>query len=46
MTPKDSKNPRVWVSKDGKFKYLRKELLEEYLNNGWEKGRIKKPPAA
>ena len=42
MTPKDSKNPRVWVSKDGKFKYLRKELLEEYLNNGWEKGRIKK----
>ena len=42
MTPKDSKNPRVWVSKDGKFKYLRKELLEEYLNNGWIKGRVKK----
>ena len=42
MTPKDSKNPRVWVSKDGQFKYLRKELLEEYLNNGWIKGRIKK----
>lgn len=42
MTPKDSKNPRVWVSKDGQFKYLRKELLEEYLNNGWTKGRIKK----
>lgn len=42
MTPKDSKNPRVWVSKDGKFKYLRKELLEEYLNNGWIRGRIKK----
>ena len=42
MTPKDSKNPRIWVSKDGQFKYLRKELLEEYLNNGWIKGRIKK----
>lgn len=42
MTPKDSKNPRVWVSKDGKYKYLRKELLEEYLNNGWIRGRIKK----
>lgn len=42
MTPKDSKNPYIWVSKDGIFKYIRKELLEEYLNNGWEKGRIKK----
>jgi hypothetical protein len=42
MTPKDSKNSRIWVSKDGQFKYLRKELLEEYLNNGWVKGRIKK----
>jgi hypothetical protein len=41
MTPKNSKNPRIWISKDGKFKYLRKELLEEYLNNGWVKGRIK-----
>lgn len=41
MTPENSKNPRIWVSKDGKFKYLRKELLEEYLNNGWVKGRIK-----
>ena len=40
MTTADSSNPRVWVRKDGKVKYLRKELLEEYINNGWELGRV------
>ena len=40
MTPENSTNPRVWVCKDGKVKYLRKDLLEEYLNDGWELGRV------
>lgn len=40
MVPENSTNPRVWICKDGKVKYLRKELLEEYLNNGWELGRV------
>lgn len=44
MTPKNSSNPRVWVSKNGNTKYLRKELLEEYLNDGWELGRINYKP--
>lgn len=39
MTPKNSKNDRVWVNRDGKVKYLRKELLDEYIQNGWELGR-------
>lgn len=34
MTPKNSTNKRVWVCKDGNVKYLRKELLSEYLNQG------------
>ena len=40
MTPKDSKNDRVWINKDGKVKYLRKTLLDEYINNGWKLGRV------
>ncbi len=40
MTPVDSSNPRIWICKEGKVKYLRKELLEEYINNGWELGRV------
>lgn len=44
LTPKKSTNPRVWVSKDGKTKYLRKELLKEYIDNGWQLGRIKYKP--
>lgn len=44
MTPKNSSNPRIWISKENKTKYLRKELLEEYLNNGWELGRINYKP--
>lgn len=44
MTPKNSTNPRVWISKDGMTKYLRKELLDEYLKNGWTLGRINYKP--
>ena len=40
MLKTNSTNDRVWVYKDGKVKYLRKDLLDEYLNNGWEKGRV------
>ena len=39
MTPKNSKNNRVWVNKDGKVKYLLKNKLSEYMKNGWELGR-------
>lgn len=39
MTPQNSTNTRVWVCKDGKVKYLKKEYLEEYLLDGWELGR-------
>lgn len=39
MTPKNSKNKRVWINKDGKVKYLLKEKLVEYLKEGWELGR-------
>ena len=44
MTPQNSTNPRIWVNKDGKVKYLRKELLEEYKNNGWSLGRTNYKP--
>lgn len=40
MTPEDSKNNRIWVCKNGIAKYIRKELLDDYLSNGWEKGRV------
>ena len=39
MTPQNSTNPRVWVCKEGDVKYIRKELLEEYILDGWELGR-------
>ena len=39
MTPENSKNDRVWVNKDGVVKYLRKNLLDEYIKNGWSLGR-------
>ena len=39
MTPENSKNKRVWVSKLGVTKYIRKELLNEYILDGWELGR-------
>ena len=40
MKPINSTNSRIWISKDGTTKYLRKELLDEYLLSGWELGRI------
>lgn len=39
MTPKNSTNNRIWVNKDGIVKYLRKDLLESYLEDGWKLGR-------
>lgn len=39
MTPKNSKNNRVWVNKNGIVKYLRKDLLEKFLSEGWKLGR-------
>lgn len=39
LTPKDSKNPRIWVNKNGVVKYLLKTKLEEYISNGWKLGR-------
>lgn len=40
MTPKNSKNDRVWVNKDGVVKYLRKDLLSQYSKEGWSLGRV------
>ena len=39
LTPTNSPNDRIWINKNGTVKYLRKTLLEDYLNNGWEFGR-------
>ena len=39
MTPKDSNNNRIWVNKDGIVKYLLKEKLDDFLNQGWKLGR-------
>ena len=39
LTPMNSSNDRIWINKNGTVKYLRKTLLEDYLNNGWELGR-------
>ena len=39
MTPENSTNDRIWVNKDGVVKYLRKVLLNEYMENGWSLGR-------
>ncbi len=44
MTPKNSTNPRIWVCKDGKVKYLLKKYLDEYLQNGWSLGRVNYKP--
>ena len=41
MTPVNSTNPRIWVSKEGAHKYIRKELLNDFLQQGWQLGRIK-----
>lgn len=40
QTPKDSTNPRVWVTNmKGTVKYIRKEQLDDFLKNGFELGR-------
>lgn len=39
MTPKNSNNDRIWVCKDGVVKYIRKEKLQSFLDNGWKLGR-------
>lgn len=40
MTPTDSKNPRVWITnKKGIVKYVRKDVLNKYLENGFSLGR-------
>lgn len=44
MTPDNSKNPRIWINKDGKVKYLLKTKLNEYLTNGWTLGRVNYKP--
>lgn len=31
----------VWVNKDGKSSYIQKEKIQEYLDNGWIRGREK-----
>ena len=41
MTPKNSTNSKIWVSKNGIHKYIRKVLLDNFLKDGWELGRIK-----
>ena len=28
-----------WVTKEGEYKKIKKELLEDYINDGWIKGR-------
>lgn len=42
LTPENSTNSKIWVSKDGIHKYIRKVLLNDFLKNGWVLGRIKK----
>lgn len=44
MTPKNSTNNRIWINKDGVVKYLRKDLLQEFINNGWSLGRVNYKP--
>lgn len=39
MTSENSTNTRIWVNKNGIVKYLRKELLDDYISNGWSLGR-------
>jgi len=36
---KNSNYGKCWIIKDGKSITIEKELLEQYLNNGWVKGR-------
>ena len=40
MSPKESTNPRVWMCKDGLVKYVLKTKIDEFLNKGFEFGRV------
>ena len=37
---KEAFKKKIFVNKDGKEKFIEKELLSEYLNNGWKQGKI------
>lgn len=39
MSKENSTNNRVWINKEGIVKYLLKEKLTEYLDDGWSLGR-------
>lgn len=39
MTPSNSRNPRIWINKNGIVKYLLKSKIDEYISDGWELGR-------
>lgn len=39
-----SNNPRIWISKNGTTKYILKTKLQDFLQNGWELGRINYKP--
>lgn len=40
MTPSNSKNKRIWICKDGAVKYVLKEKLDSFLEDGWQLGRM------
>ena len=40
MTSNESTNPRIWVCKDGIVKYVLKTRLQEFLELGFELGRV------
>lgn len=40
---KKSFREKMFVNKDGEEKFIEKELLNKYLNDGWKKGRIYRP---
>jgi hypothetical protein len=40
MIPENSKNPRIWICKNGQVKYILKNYLDGFLKSGWELGRV------
>ena len=44
LSRQSSINKRIWVSKNGITKYIRKTLLDDYIKNGWMLGRINYHP--
>jgi hypothetical protein len=43
---KNSQFGTVWIHKDGKAQKVGKEILHQYLNDGWQHGRKQKPVKA